>query len=75
MRKSASLSGEAGRAPTGQQCLLRKTGLSSEYFRRCESLVILGRRRETVGSEREQENMTSEWMGTFLAIPKHWQQG
>lgn len=33
--------------------------------------MVLGRRRETVGNEREQENMASEWMGTFLAIPKH----
>lgn len=71
MRESASLSGGAGRVPTGQQCLLWKTGLSSEYFRLYESLVVLGRRRETVGNEREHENTTSEWMGTFLAKPKH----
>lgn len=37
--------------------------------------MVLGKRRETAGSEREQENMTSERMGTFLAISKHWQQG
>lgn len=56
MRESASLSGGTGRVPTGQQCLLRKTGLSSDYFRLCESLVVLGRGRETVGNERTRKH-------------------
>ena len=37
--------------------------------------MVLGREYKTVGSEREQENVTREWKGTFLAIPELWQQG
>lgn len=37
--------------------------------------MVLGRGCETDGSEREQENRTREWEGTFLTIPELWQQG
>lgn len=37
--------------------------------------MVLGRERETVGSEREQENVTRECKGIFLAIPELWWQG